>query len=301
MHEVVVPRDQPFDLDLTLGCGQAFRWAKQGEWWRGVAGGRRVHLKQDGSVIKVQGAEPDWVIHYLHLDADLPAIVDAIDRDPTIHTALSAYTGLRVIRQEPFEVLASYICATYSNIPGITKKIQLLSERFGEERVDEWGTFHSFPGPGELSSGGVCTLRDCRLGYRAPYIAGTSQAVMNDAKWAEKIRLMPYEQAFQTLLALPGVGAKVADCTLLFGFQEYRAFPVDVWIHRIIAKHYFPGHLKVREREVREFGRRHFGNYAGYAQEYLYAARRLLTPKTEISGDENSAKKKRREKMSGPG
>ncbi len=270
--------DQPFDLDLTLGCGQVFRWEKQGEWWSGIVGDKVIRVRQTGSTIDWTGTDVQNISHYFHLDLDLRRVLALIDRDPVIHLAIEKCHGLRIIRQPPWECLASYICATYSNIPRIKGQIRAIAREFGKPADVDGDRGYTFPAPGVLAGAGDCDLRLCGLGYRAPYLCRTAAAIRDDPRWADRLDRMDEEAARRELMKLPGVGPKVADCVLLFAFQKYGAVPVDVWIRRILTTMY-PREGPFRTYEsARQFARSHFGDYAGYAQEYLFCARDLLVP-----------------------
>jgi len=281
MPRIALPKDQPFSLDLTLGCGQAFRWEKDtGGWWLGVADGKVIRCRQNGRTLSYEGADRDYIRHYFSLDTDLTGILEAIDRDEFIHAAIERSAGLRLVRQPPWECLCSYVCATNTNIPAIKRRIAFLSEQFGDKVLGNGMSGHTFPGPEKIACHATADcLSSCRLGYRAPYVFGTSRAAAAEAGWAKKIAQLPYGEAHKEMTKFSGVGPKAADCVLLFAFQKYEAFPVDVWIRRIMREHYLPelsegSALTGREYDtIRRFARKHFGEYCGYAQEYLYAGR----------------------------
>jgi N-glycosylase/DNA lyase len=279
MPDLMLPPDQPFDLDRTLGCGQVFRWEKKGRWWSGIVGKNVIRICQEGRTLTWHGAKEEFIRDYFQVDLDLVRIIESIDRDPLIHAALKRCEGLRVIRQPAWECLGSYICATYANIPGIRKRISLLSESFGERiRIDgEW--YSAFPSAEQLAEAALCDVKDCRLGYRAPYICETARTIAADPDWESRIALLPYSDARKELLRLKGVGKKVADCVLLFAFGKFEAFPVDVWIMRIMRQAYPERNLPENYDLVARNGRELFGPYAGYAQEYLFCDRTAITGK----------------------
>ncbi|MDK2973650.1 MAG: N-glycosylase/DNA lyase [Methanofollis sp.] len=266
----------PFDLDATLGCGQAFRWEKQNGVWRGVAGGRAIAIRQDGNLLSFTGADEAFVRRYFALDIDLRAILSSVDRDPRIHEAIGRCPGLRILRQEPFETLISYICATNTNIPAIKRRIAIMAERYGRRLG---GGASAFPDAPSLAPCSEDDLRGCVLGYRAPYACAAAAMCARDAGWAERIAALPYAEAKRALLGFPGVGPKAADCILLFAFEKYEAFPVDVHIRRMMHRHYLPALPDGKPMTGREydliagFAREHFGRYAGWAQEYLFCVR----------------------------
>jgi len=276
MLRITLPENSPFSLDLTLGCGQVFRWEKTGEWWTGVVGREVIRIRQKGRTLIFEGTSKERLRDYFGLDIDLCFIIDSIDRDPVIHGAVMNCIGLRLVHQPPWECLASYICATYANIPGIRKKIALLSETFGESiPISPGSAFYSFPSAEVLADSAPCDLSRCSLGYRAPYLSATAREIAADPTWIDRIHALEYDPARQDLMRFMGVGPKVADCVLLFAFRKYEAFPVDVWIARIMQRHYGAAE-KGGYEQIRRKGREYFGQYAGYAQEYLYGDRERL-------------------------
>jgi len=274
--------DQPLDLALTLSCGQAIRWDEREGWWEGVVAGRLWRLRQDGDRILYEGPAARAVRDYLALDEDLPTILSSVDRDPVIHRSIAACRGLRILRQDTWEILVSFICATNTNIPRIRKMIASLARCFGTWVPDSVEPRYSFPAPEALAGSCGGHLGPCRLGYRDRYIAGTAEMVLANTGILERIGELPYGEARNALLSFPGVGPKAADCILLFGFHRLESFPVDVWIRRIMHGYYLPpppgtkGSSEKEDRRIRAFGQEYFGEYAGYAQEYLFCARDLL-------------------------
>jgi N-glycosylase/DNA lyase len=281
----------PFNLDVTLCCGQVFRWDKKGEWWYGVVGDRVFKVRQTGAELEFTGAAEELIVHYFGLDDDLQKISASIGRDEHIREALNAFWGLRLIRQPPWECLISYICATYKNIPAIRHMLLQLSRRFGEKTVFDGSEFFTFPTSEKLACATEKSLAECGLGYRAKYVLATSKRIFEGAFDLEGLRRLPYEEAKKQLCGLAGVGPKVADCVLLFSLGKTEAFPVDRWVERVILNHYaqrLPREFarKLAQRDglsnsdyalLNAFGRRYFGVYAGYAQEYLYHYERMKT------------------------
>ncbi|MCK9591799.1 MAG: 8-oxoguanine DNA glycosylase [Methanoregula sp.] len=280
MPSIILSHNQQFSLDRTLGCGQVFRWDRTDDgWWYGIVGERVIRIQQEGNRITFKGAPSSFIIKYFSLDMDLHPILKSIDKDPLIHTAICQCTGLRLIRQPKWECLISYICSTNSNIPMIRRRIATIAEQFGEEITFEGKTYFSFPDPSTISCSGGDAITDCKLGYRTPYVLNTACKIIDVRQWEDTTSALPYEDARKQLMKLPGVGPKAADCILLFAFQKYEAFPVDVWIRRIMQLNYLKtlktgSSLTGKEYDIiRRFAKSHFGEYCGYAQEYLYAAR----------------------------
>jgi len=282
--KIGLSRSCPFSLDYTLCCGQVFRWNKHGEWWYGVAGERVFKIRQVGDEVEFENIGTNFVKKYFGLHDDLPKIFQQIAKDKHIETATKKFRGLRILRQDPWECLISYICATYKNIAAIKQMLSNLSRKFGSEVNFDGYEFYTFPTPERLANATVKELATCGLGYRAKYVSETAKMVYEESFNFEHLKKMPYIKAKEELLIFPGVGLKVADCVLLFSLGKLEAFPVDVWIKRVILKHYTSHFSREFVRRISSekslnpseyeklslFGRRYFGEYAGYAQEYLY-------------------------------
>ena len=282
----------PFNLDYTLSCGQTFRWEKRGEWWIGVVGQAVLKLRQSGGTLFLEGSPDDlhrrFVSRYFRLDDDLCGIYSALAKDKHVREAVERFLGLRLLRQQPWECLISYICATYKNIPAIKQMIYNISRKFGEPIKFEGALFSGFPRPQALARASLRDLRLCRLGYRAESVRETARLVDTGGFDLESLRDLPYVDAKMMLLSLPGVGPKVADCVLLFSLDKLEAFPIDTWMKRIMLEWYYEyfepgfvdrvnskGSLSRREYQIMyAVGTRVFGQFLGYAQEYLYHYRR---------------------------
>ena len=246
-------------------------------------------IRQNGKTLEFKGVNASFVENYFRLHDDLPSILLQINRDKNVGAALNEFKGLRILRQEPWECLISYICATYKSISAIKRMLCSLSKRFGEEIRLDIHSFYTFPKPEKLAKAGLHELEACGLGYRAKYVSETAKLVCESTNDFERLKKKAYEKAKEELTGLPGVGPKVADCVLLFSLEKLEAFPVDVWIRRAILKYYaqhFPDEF-VKSMSAQEslssseyerlssFGREYFGSYAGYAQEYLYHHERM--------------------------
>ena len=274
----------PFDLGFTLCCGQAFRWDKQGDWWRGVVGEHVFKIRQSGNILEFENINARFVKNYFGLDDDLLNIFSQIRKDKHLIHAIEAFKGLRILRQDPWECLISYICATYKNIQAIKQMLSSLCKKLGDKIYFDGYDFYTFPAPQRLAKATAKELAKCGLGYRARYVSETAKMVYENDFELESLRKLSYEKAKEELLNFLGVGLKVADCVLLFSLGKLDAFPVDVWIKRVILKYYatnFPNEFtrkisgkksltSLEYEKLNLFGRKYFGDYAGYAQEYLY-------------------------------
>ena len=297
--EFTVPISSPFSLEHTLVSGQAFRWSRRGDWWYGVVGGGVLKVRQEGDVLKCVSSTgalgASWVSDYFRLDEDLEHVLASISRDDPITRAVERFYGLRLIRQDRWECLASFVLATNANIPRIEKMVEAVCAKYGEAFEFEGDVYHRFPSPQALGGSTVSDLRGCGLGYRAPFLKKVAASVARGDVDFSAVASLPYEESRRLLLrelfgekVLPGVGPKVADCVLLYSCGKDEAFPIDVWIARAVARSYprlmdssLRARLK-REGKVRMAAgdyvrlsasvRGYFGGYAGYAQQYLYMA-----------------------------
>ena len=280
--EITLPvRD--YDLAATLDSGQVFRWRQIDNAWHGVIGKKLVQLTQTETGIYAETAVPvkDWSFlrEFLQTEINLGAVLKTFPDDEPMRAAIAACPGLRLLRQDPWECLASFILSSTKQIVQIRQIVALLSERFGEPCSVEPVARHasatgrtlenSFPTPQRLAAATEAELRDCKMGFRAPSLHAAARRIADGSFDLEKIRTLDYAAARAELMTLRGVGGKIADCVLLFGYGFDSAFPVDVWIERALQQLYFP-RRRVGEKRLRHFAATHFGPHAGYAQQYFF-------------------------------
>ena len=286
-----------FDLEATLASGQVFRWRRgPAGQYRGWIGPDQVCLDQQADKLVFEGTSAETLSRFFSLDIDLAEVARQIDADETIHGAIRAYWGLRLIRQDPWECLASFILSSFNNIVRLTGMLNRLAVQFGEPALTErcvtglpgvGATPDSlqwrFPGPEALAKVSERALRNCGLGYRAGYLKAAAEAVTSGEADLEKWKGFEDEPLRRSLCAIPGVGEKVVECVMLFGFGRTSAFPVDVWIGRAMRAWYFRGRRKVTDRRIRAFARRHFGPQCGWAQQFLYCQARANGSRGSLS------------------
>lgn len=280
-----------YDLAATLGSGQVFRWFPRHDAWEGILGDQWIRLRPTASGLEAEtmASEPRWdcLRHFLGLDEDLAAIRATFPDDEPMRAAGRACQGLRLLRQEPWECLASFILSSTKQIVQIQQCVSLLSERFGEPVAVPAGhpPAFTFPDLHRLAAAGESQLRSCKLGFRARYLGATARDLAGGRVNLSSLANLPTEAARAALMTLPGVGPKIADCVLLFAYGRQDAFPVDVWVLRALKALYFPGR-RPSAHTLRRFTATHFGPYAGYAQQYLFhyvrthLGRRGLKPPT---------------------
>lgn len=253
---------QSFNLGLCLDCGQAFRWSFNDNMWQGVAYGRFLQIEQtENELIFHNCTEDDYNAiwkNYFDFDLDYKKILSSYD-DEYLITAIKEYNGIRILRQEPWEALCSFIISQNNNIPRIKGIIERLCDTFGDGKVGQ----KTFPSAEKLSKLTVEDMAPLRAGFRAKYIIDAAQKVANGEVDFRKIQDSPIEFSREELQKIKGVGAKVAECTLLYGFHKIEAFPVDVWVKRIMAEMY-PNGLPECTKGTE-----------GIAQQYLFHWRRM--------------------------
>jgi len=278
---------EDYDLAATLSSGQAFRWRWRNEAWEGVIGQHWIRLRSDPFSIHVETAEPlsdwTWLSDYLQLNLDIREVIRTFPEDAPMKTAVLACRGLRLLRQDPWECLASFILSSTKQIVQIQQIIGLLTQRFGEPiaALPGHGPAYAFPCPARLARATEEQLRACKMGFRAPNLLKTARAVADGEIDLEKLRHVGVENARTQLLELPGVGRKIADCVLLFAYGYQSAFPVDVWIMKALKQLYFP-RRRVKLPRLHRFAAEHFGPWSGYAQQYLFHYARTKMPRKKM-------------------
>ncbi len=236
--------------------------------------GRAVRLTSDAAGIHAQTAVPvtgwGWLRDFLQLNVDLAEIIGTFPDDDPMRAAVSACRGLRLLRQDPWECLASFILSSTKQIVQIQQIVRLLCERFGD-RIPGFGSEDdfTFPSAERIASLSEADLRACKMGFRAPYLLGSARMIVSGEVDLEALRAIDVSSARAQLMRLPGVGRKIADCVLLFAYGFPTAFPVDVWVLRALRQLYFPKRRPKTKRLLR-FSETHFGPHAGYAQQYLF-------------------------------
>lgn len=267
----ILARD--FSLKHSLECGQFFRYKKIGEFYYVHSADILFKAKQDGDKIYYKFAEnnklgnkklneAEFLKRFFRLDDNLKDIKKAVVKDKHLREAFSRFKGLRLIRQEPWECTISYLCSSASNIPKIQKNIELLSKTFGKKiKLDYYEGF-TFPEKGKIND--MKKIKKCGVGFRARYILEANSKL----KDIERLKNVGYIKAKNELMKNKGIGEKIADCICLFSLNKNEAFPVDVWMKKVMNKLYLGE--KVNSDEIRRFARNYFGKNAGYAQQYLF-------------------------------
>ena len=267
-------RAPDFDLEKTLDSGQVFHWEKSGDGFVGVIGNLPLYIEQRGEFLKVRDGEPPVlrgiVARYFALDHPLRTICDSFPKDPVMNAARHFCRGLRIIRQPKWECLATFICSSMKQVAHIRQISLALRERFGEQQRIGTHIVYTFPSPRRLARASEKELLECKLGYRAKNLRETARLISSGEADLEAWSALSDADLRKHLCALPGVGPKIANCVMLFAYERLRAFPIDVWIERVLRQHYFARRKKMTAQRLRQFSETYFGEYGGYAQQYLF-------------------------------
>ena len=288
MEELILTNKIPFNLKETVLCGQTFRWCKFNNFLYGVVNKTIIKIaqqKEKNSITFEYYPETYMgrkeIEYYFALDHDLLKILSQINKDKLIKGAINKYHGLRILRQQPWECLISFILATNKGIPQIKGMIENLCRKFGEKIVYEGHTFYSFPDPEAIKKASMTEILECGVGYRAQSILDTAFKVAEGIFNLEELKKHPYKTLKNRLMTARGVGQKAADCIALFAYEKLSAFPIDVHIGCLMLEYYdnlfkdveIPTNKNMTKTQyelISDRGRKYFGEYAGYAQEYLY-------------------------------
>ncbi len=269
MHLTEIPASD-FDLEKTLDSGQVFHWEKVEDGFCGTIGERAVYVEQRGDELRVTRGYGELVADYFALDHPLANICRSFPRDPAMEAARKFCRGLRIIRQPKWECLATFICSSLKQVTHIRQISRKLRERFGDARKIGHHELFTFPSAQRLGASSEKELRRCALGYRAKTLLATARLITSGPVDLEKMSALSDVDLREMLCKLPGVGAKIANCVMLFAYERLRAFPIDVWIERVLRQKYFPGARKLNAARLRTFTQEYFGEHGGYAQQYLF-------------------------------
>jgi N-glycosylase/DNA lyase len=275
MAELVSLGTPALSLDLSLQSGQAFHWMRDGEGWIGAIGTQAVYLEQRAGELWVNREGTAAARAYLALDHPLEAIHASFPQDPTMQEALQFCGGMRILRQPAWEAVATFITSSMKQVAHIAQISHTLRRLYGERLEWNGREVFAYPKPEAFAALQEADLRACALGYRAKNLLASARLVERGEVDLEAIRALPDDAAREQLCRLPGVGEKVANCALLFGFERLQAFPVDVWIERVLRERYFQKKRNVTAARIRAFCATYFGPYGGYAQQYLFHHARL--------------------------
>jgi N-glycosylase/DNA lyase len=284
--------DGGFDLAATLESGQSYLWRRADDrmyedatggspWYYTVLPATEtetnepevLRLRQHEGRLEWASSTPnayDRLVELLRLDDDLDAIVDATPQDPLVDRSYEAHRGMRLVRDPPFGCLVSFICSAQMRVARIHDMVTALAETYGDTVEFDGAEYAAFPTPSQLAAASEPELRDLSLGYRAPYVERTAEMVASGEARPEEAAGLEYEAARESLTRFVGVGQKVADCVLLFSLGYLEAVPLDTWIRTAIEEHYPDCERGSYAETSRAIRARFGGEYAGYAQTYVF-------------------------------
>lgn len=269
-NDIIIKNPSDFSLKHVFDCGQCFRFRETGEnEYTGVAGGRAITVKDTGdSLVFYDTSKKDFdeFWHdYFDLNVDYTTIKQSLSGDKCMDDAMSEGYGIRILRQELFETIISFIISQSNNIPRIKKIIESLCALCGEEIKYRGKTYYSFPTPEAILS---CDISSIKAGFRDKYILSAARHIADNKEFLDELRKADTMTAKKMLMSMQGIGNKVSDCILLFGLGKTDSFPVDVWMRRIMEQLYFE--RKSSAEEITDYAREKFGKFSGYAQQYLF-------------------------------
>ena len=270
-------KNNTIDVEYSINSGQVFLWGKSGQYWYGINGQDILRLDKKGIIKSYQNLKTD----FFRKNDDFDKIINSISRDKIVRNTIRKYSGLRILRQDPFQCLISFIISSNSNIQKIKMSLEKISKKFGTKTKFENNEFYLFPKPEKLAKASINEITSCGVGYRSKFVKEAANMVLLKKIDFEFLKKSNYQDIKENICLIPGVGNKVADCVMLFFFFKLEAFPLDRWMIRILEKYYsdkFQLDIKsITQKQYDNLHKKivnHFGPYAGYSQQYLFKMER---------------------------
>ena len=265
------------NVENSINSGQVFLWRKNKDIWYGVNGQDVLKISKAGTIKSYQNTKAD----FFRKRDNIEKIIKSISKDSVTKKAVKQYLGLRVLEQDPFQCLISFIVSSNSNIQKIKNSLEKISKKFGEKVEFENQEFFLFPKPENLANASINEIKSCGVGYRARFVIEAANMIILKKIDFEYLKKSSYQDAKEKLCQIPGIGNKVADCILLFSLDKLESFPLDRWMIRILEKYYSDKfQLETKSITEKQYGIlhekivNHFGPYAGYAQQFLFKMER---------------------------
>ena len=236
------------NVENSINSGQVFLWKKNGDYWDGVNGQDILRVSKNGAITSYQNLEVD----FFRKNDDLDLILKSISKDKTVRKAVKKYSGLRILRQDPFQCLISFIVSSNSNIQKIKSSLEKISRKFGTKIEFQNQEFFLFPKPIDLARASINEITECGVGYRARFIKDAARLVFLNKIDFNYLEKSNYQDAKNNICLVPGIGNKVADCILLFSLNKLEAFPLDRWMIRILEKYYPEISLNLKTKTITE-------------------------------------------------
>ena len=273
---------QKINVENSINSGQVFLWKKNKEFWYGVNGDDVLKVDENGNANSYQ----NYNVDFFRKKDNLDKIIKSISKDKTVKIAVKKFQGLRILRQDPFQCLISFIVSSNSNIPKIKSNLENISKKFGKKIKFQNQEFFLFPNPKKLAKISINEITSCGVGYRAKFIKEAAKIIDKKEIDFDYLKKCDYQDAKENICQIPGVGNKVADCVLLFSLDKLEAVPLDRWIIRILGKYYAKkfemGTKTITEKQYNILHKKivnHFGPFAGYSQQFLFKMEREIYQK----------------------
>lgn len=260
-----IPKTDTFDIGQTLDCGQVFRYVKTENGYRIYAKNHVAYVEERAQDYLIECDDKDFFVNYFDFDTDYASIQAKVQDGGFVSDAIEFGKGIHILRQDPFESIFSFIISQNNHIPRIKGIIERICDALGEDM----GAYHAFPSVEKLASAGVEFYASIGAGYRAEYLDRVAKTLVNED--VNEWKSLPTEQLRAKLLSLHGVGRKVADCALLFGFGRFDVFPVDTWIKKIYEDEF----VGVTPEKMSELLVQKYGKYAGFVQQWVFYYKRV--------------------------
>lgn len=265
------------NVENSINSGQVFLWRKNGNYWYGINGQDILKISNSGSIKSYQNIKTD----FFRKKDNIEKIIKSISKDSITKKAVKQYAGLRILEQDPFQCLISFITSSNSNIQKIKSSLEKISKKFGVKVKFDNQEFFLFPKPEKLANASINEIKSCGVGYRARFIKEAANRTVLEKINFEYLKKTNYQNAKNEICLIPGVGNKVADCVLLFSLNKLESFPLDRWMIRILEKYYSDKfQLETKTITEKQYGIlhekivNHFGPYAGYSQQFLFKMER---------------------------
>ena len=265
------------NVENSINSGQVFLWRKNGNYWYGINGQDILKISNSGSIKSYQNIKTD----FFRKKDNIEKIIKSISKDSITKKAVKQYAGLRILEQDPFQCLISFITSSNSNIQKIKSSLEKISKKFGVKVKFDNQEFFLFPKPEKLANASINEIKSCGVGYRARFIKEAANRTVLEKINFEYLKKSNYQNAKEEICLIPGVGNKVADCVLLFSLNKLESFPLDRWMIRILEKYYSDKfQLETKTITEKQYGIlhekivNHFGPYAGYSQQFLFKMER---------------------------
>ncbi len=275
---MIIIKDTDINLSDTVTCGQCFRFYKMDDdSFTMILSDRVINIKQDNNNLIVESSNEDnleeIIIEYFDLNNDYNKINNEIlKKDKTLKSSINLSRGFKILNQNPFEMLISYIISQNNNVKRIMKSVELLSIKYGKKVTFKNNDYYLFPSYKDLKSITIEDIKDIGVGFRDTYIISALNLINKGMIDLNKIYDMNTDDALNYLMLIKGVGPKVASCILLFAYKKYDVFPVDTWVMQSM-KELYPN-VKNSQKEIIKFAKEKYGSYSGIALQYMYHSMR---------------------------